>query len=141
MNLRSIPLSLRRWLHTLGDRCEYCASSERVTGVPLEVDHVIPLSRRGVTAQANLCRACPQCNAYKADQIEAIDPVSEDRVPLYNPRQQQWTDHFAWSEDGTMITGQTPIGRATVEALKVNNPITIRARRLWVSVGWHPPKV
>ena len=61
--------------------------------------------------------------------------MSMDHVPLFNPRQQSWAEHFAWSEDGTQV-----IGRATVAALKMNNPVSIRARKLWVSVGWHPPR-
>ena len=99
-----------------------------------------PLSRQGVTEQVNLRRACSQCNTYKADQTEGVDPASMNRVPLYNPRQQSWAEHFAWSEDGTQIIGLTSIGRATVAAFRMNNPVSVRARKLWVSVGWHPPR-
>ena len=41
--------------------------------------------------------------------------------------------------DGTQIVGLTDCGRATVETLRMNNPRIVRARRLWASVGWHPP--
>jgi len=58
---------------------------------------------------------------------------------LFNPRRQRWPEHFEWSEDGTQIVGLTDCGRATVEALKMNNPRIVRARQLWISVGWHPP--
>jgi len=61
-------------------------------------------------------------------------------VRLFNPRQQKWSEHFAWSEDGTEIQGLTPYGRATVVALKLNNPEIVVARRLWVSAGWWPPE-
>lgn len=140
MNPRSIPARLRPWLHSLGERCEYCGASERITGIPLEVDHIIPRSQQGMTEHANLCRACSQCNTYKADQTEGTDPVSMDHVPLFNPRQHSWAEHFVWSEDGTQIIGLTAIGRATVATLKMNNPVSIRARKLWASVGWHPPR-
>jgi len=30
-------------------------------------------------------------------------------------------------------------GRATVEAIRLNNEIAVEARRNWVLVGWHPP--
>jgi hypothetical protein len=30
-------------------------------------------------------------------------------------------------------------GRATVDALKLNNPEIVAARVLWVGAGWHPP--
>jgi hypothetical protein len=60
-------------------------------------------------------------------------------MALFNPRQQLWIDHFAWSEDGTEIIGKAPCGRATITALKMNNAEIVVARRLWVSVGWWPP--
>jgi hypothetical protein len=60
-------------------------------------------------------------------------------VPLFNPRQQRWSEHFAWSADGTQITGLTIIGRATVVALQMNNATIIPARRRWAAAGWHPP--
>jgi hypothetical protein len=38
------------------------------------------------------------------------------------------------------IIGLMPAGRATVEALKMNNDYIVPARRLWVMAGWHPPR-
>jgi hypothetical protein len=58
---------------------------------------------------------------------------------LFNPRQQRWTEHFAWSEDGTRIIGLTDCGRATVLALQLNNVIAVMVRREWVAAGWHLP--
>src|SRR5271157_2919636 len=46
----------------------------------------------------------------------------------------------SWSEGGSVITGRTPAGRATVAALHLNRPTLVLARRAWVAVGWHPPK-
>jgi hypothetical protein len=71
--------------------------------------------------------------------IEALDPLSGELAALFNPRQQHWNEHFRWGEDGTEIIGLTPIGRATVAALRMNNLEIVAARRLWVSVGWWPP--
>jgi hypothetical protein len=45
-----------------------------------------------------------------------------------------------WSHDGLRITGLTPVGRATVGILKMNRPLSISARAVWVSVNRHPPK-
>ena len=72
--------------------------------------------------------------------MHATDPVAGMTVELFNPRQQDWFQHFSWDNEGTRILGITPTGRATVEALKLNNPYIIPARRLWVIAGWHPPK-
>jgi hypothetical protein len=139
MSLITISRRLRRWLATLGERCEYCRTSEWVTGIPLEVDHILPSSQGGETSESNLCRACSTCNTNKGDRAWAIDPTTGQRTPLFNPRQQQWAEHFAWSADGAQIMGLTACGRATVEALGMNNPRIVRARRLWVAAGWHPP--
>ena len=136
----TLPEQLRYWLQSLGERCEYCGTSEWITGIPLEVDHIRPRSRRGTSSRTNLCRACSSCNPYKADQTRGLDPITSKRVWLFNPRRQRWTDHFRWSEDSVQIVGLTPCGRATVGTLKMNNPQIVRARRLWVSVGWHPPR-
>jgi hypothetical protein len=36
--------------------------------------------------------------------------------------------------------GRTPIGRATVEALRLNNEFIVIARQFWVEAGhWPPP--
>jgi len=47
--------------------------------------------------------------------------------------------HFAWSADGTLILGRTRTGRATVLALKLNDPSIVMSCSFWVSLGIHPP--
>jgi len=84
--------------------------------------------------------ACLFCTSYKGAQTHARDPETKRRVRLFNPRRQRWSDHFRWGEDGTEVLGKTPCGRATIEALQLNNVIAITVRAEWVSVGWHPPK-
>jgi hypothetical protein len=37
------------------------------------------------------------------------------------------------------IIGQTPVGRATVVALRLNNEYVVPSRRVWIAAGWHPP--
>lgn len=81
----------------------------------------------------------PRCNESKGKLIEAVDPQTGESMPLYNPRTQEWATHFAWSEDGTRIIGQTAVGRATVEALSLNDDLRVRARAIWVEAGYHPP--
>ncbi|MEW5987251.1 MAG: HNH endonuclease [Chloroflexota bacterium] len=120
-------------------RCEYCQSSEWLTGQPFTIDHIIPRAREGATISDNLCLACAPCNGYKLDQVEAVDPESGKIVPLFNARQQQWQDHFTWSVDGTEIIGLTSCGRATMAALKLNRPLVVSARATWVATKRHPP--
>jgi hypothetical protein len=80
------------------------------------------------------------CNSHKATRHQATDPETRRIVPLFNPRTQIWAEHFEWAEEGTVIRGKTPTGRATVATLNVNHPDIVAARRLWVIAGWHPPK-
>ncbi len=104
------------------------------------IEHIIPLAAGGPSTEENLWLACPLCNGHKAAQTHHIDPASGERVPLFNPRQQVWNEHFCWSEDGAEIIGKTACGRATVIVLKLNNQYLVRARHRWVAVGWHPPR-
>ena len=120
-------------------RCGYCLTAQEFTAMPMEIEHIIPLIAGGNSNISNLWLACPFCNGYKATQTHARDFVTGMPVPLFHPRQQRWQDHFSWSADGTEIIGQTPTGRATVLALKLNNEHLTRARRRWVMAGWHPP--
>jgi hypothetical protein len=68
--------------------------------------------------------------------------MTGESVPLFNPRTQSWFDHFAWASDGIRIVGKTPIGRATVVALRRgDDPDALVVRSWWVLAGWHPPDV
>lgn len=101
------------------------------------VDHIQPLQAGGTHTLANFCLACYRCNEFKGRRTEARDPETGHLVSLFHPRQQRWADHFAWR--GETVAGRTPTGRATVEALRLNNGWLVQARRLWRLVGLHPP--
>lgn len=138
---KGVPARVRqRVVEEARHRCGYCLRTEELTGMPMTLDHIIPEAAGGPSSEENLWLACQRCNEFKGAQTHARDPLTSRRVRLFNPRQQKWSDHFAWSEDGTEIQGLTPCGRATVEALKLNNPEIVVARRLWVSAGWWPPE-
>jgi len=123
-----------------GNRCGYCLSrQEFVLGV-LEIDHIIPTAADGSDNEDNLWLACRACNTAKSSQTEAIDPLTGRRVPLFNPRRQNWWEHFCWSASGVEIIGITPNGRATAVALDLNNVISLIVRQNWVTAGWHPPQ-
>ena len=135
-----IPRVLRDRIATQArHRCGYCLTDTRIIGALMEIDHIIPRSLGGLTDEANFWLACSPCNQHKSDRIAALDPTTGERVRLFDPRRQTWSDHFEWSTDGDRIVGLTAIGRATVVALQLNRPELVRARKRWVSVGWHPP--
>lgn len=100
--------------------CEYCYSQEGFATQGFSVEHIYPLSKGGYTHLDNLALACQGCNNHKYNKTEGTDPVSGEIVSLYNPRQQNWSDHFAWSNDYTLIIGLTSIGRVTVKILRLN---------------------
>ncbi len=106
----------------------------------MEVDHITPESVGGATNLDNLCLSCVGCNGFKLAFQSAVDPETGEEASLFNPRSQPWTEHFAWSEDGTRIVGLTPAGRATIARLRMNRERVVEARRLWVTAGWHPPR-
>jgi hypothetical protein len=61
-------------------------------------------------------------------------------VKLFHPRRQKWPEHFQWSADGARILGLTATGRATIEALQMNNDLIVNLRLLWVVLGLHRAK-
>lgn len=107
----------------------------------MSIDHVVPVSKGGLTEFENLCFACRNCNEFKGGATDAIDPLNGERTPLFHPRCHRWGEHFVWDDSGTRIIGITAVGRATVIALSMNNEVIVDSRRRWVSVGWHPPRV
>lgn len=121
------------------NRCGYCLAQQEIIGIQLHIEHIVPESAGGITARANLWLAYSECNNHKGSQVDAIDPNSGEHVPLFNPRAQQWVEHFQWSEDATLVIGVSPAGRATVIALDLSQPVMVIARRRWAMVGWHPP--
>lgn len=122
------------------NRCGYCLSPQHLVMARLEIEHIAPLARGGTDDEANLWLACPICNRHKSDKTTAIDPLTGELASLFNPRTQSWSDHFAWDSDGIRIIGRTPIGRATVAALRLSDdPDALSVRSWWVLAGWHPP--
>ena len=120
--------------------CEYCRSYSEYTGHDFTVDHILPESLGGATAFDNLCWCCFWCNNFKQARTKALDTRSGRLVLLFNPRTDIWSDHFRWSRDETRVVGRSPVGRATIEALRLNRPVLVRARRVWVRHGLHPPE-
>lgn len=142
-----LPVEVERRIRAdAKNRCGYCLSPQVLVMARLEIEHIIPRSHFAendptADAETNLWLACPICNGHKSDKIMAADPETGDTVALFNPRLQNWWDHFRWSDNGLRIIGLTAIGRATVVALYLSDdPDALRVRANWVFVGWHPPR-
>jgi 5-methylcytosine-specific restriction endonuclease McrA len=65
---------LEKW----GRRCAYCGA----TGVPLQIDHIVPRSRGGTNRVSNLTLACAACNQAKGDRtaLEFGHPAVQARA-------------------------------------------------------------
>ncbi|MGH9760771.1 MAG: HNH endonuclease [Blastocatellia bacterium] len=131
---------LRQLVHErAGGICEYCRSQARFSPQPFSVEHIVPRSAGGTTKEDNLALSCQGCNGHKYTKQYAADPLTGEMSALFHPRKQLWQDHFAWSADTTMIVGLTPIGRATVEAMRMNRPELVALRQILYGARRHPP--
>lgn len=135
-----IPIEVERRVRIAAqERCGYCMTPQDLMLEILEIEHIIPLAQNGQNEESNLWLACSVCNSRKGIKTTAVDPQTGDTVPLFNPRTQNWIEHFKWDNLGLIIVGLTAVGRAIVDALEINNTRAVNVRRRWVSVGWYPP--
>lgn len=141
MSKTPVPKKLRQQVAQQSrHRCGYCLTPEELAGYAMEVDHILPEAEGGETVEENLWLGCRRCNGSKGARTHVEDPFTHRQVPLFNPRTQDWSHHFEWDADGTRIVGKTPTGRATVNALRMNDPLIVKARRHWVNWGYWPPE-
>jgi hypothetical protein len=119
-----------------GNCCEYCRLSQEDNTFSFQIDHVIAEKHEGETVLENLSLSCPNCNGYKGSDIGSIDRETGKLTPLYNPRTQNWDDHFQLS--GPFIEPRTPEGRVTVRLLRFNRDAQITERRSLIALGRFP---
>lgn len=120
-----------------GGRCEYCCMPQDFDIQPFQLDHIRAQKHAGPTTPANLALSCLPCNSYKGANVAGYDPEGDELQPLFNPRLDDWHEHFAW--DGPVLLGKTPIGRTTIDVLRINLPERVEHRRLLVEAGVFPP--
>jgi hypothetical protein len=108
-------------------KCEYCRIHQDFSIYTHEVDHAVALKHGGETIVENLVLSCLPCNRYKGSDLTSIDPITGQITPLFNPRTQNWTDHFKLED--AYILGLTSIGRTTVFLLRLNEPTRLSVRQ------------
>ena len=116
------------------ERCEYCRLPDFADEWPFHVDHIVARVHGGTDDLDNICWSCTQCNLHKSSNIASIDPESGQRVDLFNPRTDAWSNHFAFDTDGR-IAGLTPTGRATARLLGMNGSPQLELRRELIEQG------
>jgi hypothetical protein len=135
-----IPASIRRVVAARArGYCEYCRCSDEFATESFTVEHIKPRQAGGETILENLAWSCFGCNGHKHTKTQATDPETGEKIELYHPRQQAWSEHFSWSDDFTLVVGKTACGRATVEALWLNRNGIVNLRRLLRGANLHPP--
>jgi HNH endonuclease len=120
--------------------CEYCMSQEKFSSQSFSLEHIFPKILGGNQEPDNIALACQGCNNFKFTKIQIIDKETNTDTLLFNPRQDEWTEHFEWNHNCTVIIALSAIGRVTVEALQLNRDNLINQRIVYRAFGIHPPK-
>jgi len=95
--MKYLPVEVRRFVSQRATgRCEYCGLSQEGQEARFHIDHIVPVVAGGQTTAENLALACVSCSLRKAARQTAIDPQTGGEVALYNPRREQWAEHFRW---------------------------------------------
>ncbi|MGA3024779.1 MAG: HNH endonuclease signature motif containing protein [Bryobacteraceae bacterium] len=121
-----------------GQLCEYCRVPQAAFPRPFHIEHIVARQHGGSTQLDNLALACWQCNLKKGPNLAGVDPETGQIAPLFHPRKDEWAIHFsvrigAFRPLGIEIRGLTPVGRATVRALGLNDEMRQMLRyELWL---------
>ena len=113
--------------------CAYCLLSEDDSFFSHEPDHIIGEKHGGETSLDNFAWSYFDCNRFKGSDIASRDPVTGDLVPLFNPRADNWAEHFGVR--GGTIHPLTAVGRVTERLLKLNQTVRLEVRDILVSIG------
>jgi len=114
-------------------RCEYCHLPKPGHDERFSIDHIIASQHVHDDSMSNLAFSCLRCNLFKGTNLSGIDPISGQITSLFNPRTQQWHQHFHWN--GPTLTGLTPAGRASIAVLQMNAPERVLLRQALIAEG------
>ena len=127
-------------------RCEYCQIPEEEfrAATVFHEEHIKPRAQfvnddPQLNSVSNLAWSCPICNQSKQANTEWADPQTGEMTQLFNPREDNWNEHFKAHKSGHVV-GLTATGRATVAALRFNdegrvrNRVSLVQRRLWPAI-------
>lgn len=115
------------------DRCEYCRLPQAGYELRFHVEHIIARQHIRNDDPSNLALACNKCNQHKGTNFVTIDDETGNRVDVFNPRVNDWDEHFAFI--GAEIVGLDAIGRATVRLLQMNSERRLSLRRQLINEG------
>ncbi len=116
--------------------CEYCLIHEDDTFFGCHIDHVISVKHGGPTEPDNLAYACAFCNRQKGSDIGSILWQTGEFIRFFNPRTDQWADHFRLN--GAVIEPLTGIGEVTARILGFNDSDRILERQALIDMETYP---
>ena len=120
--------------------CEYCHSPAAFSTQPFEIDHIIPLSKNGLTVLENLAFSCGLQQLQRGQNARARPEDGPPR-PALPSAATAMEAAFSWSADFLRIVGRTATGRATVDTLQLNRVELLNLRRLLRAAGEYPPSL
>lgn len=118
------------------NRCEYCRLSQKGQEATFHVDHIVPVSSGGATVVENLALACVSCSLKKGAREFLVLKQTNERVRLFHPRNDKWSDHFEWR--GVIVKGKTLTGKATIDLLNLNRRLILAIRKEEILLKRHP---
>ena len=134
-----ISAELRRLVRARAfERCEYCLIAAEDTFAGCELDHIISEKHGGATVLENLAYSCAACNRCKGTDVGSIIQATGEFVRFFNPRTDNWHDHFAL--DGARIESRTTVGQVTARILGFNVGDRIKERAILQLAGVYPQK-
>ena len=116
-------------------RCEYCKKPEIVANFPFHIEHIISKQHGGTDDLNNLAYSCSWCNWKKGPNIATVLVEGGSLLPLFNPRNQTWSDHFR-VEEGAII-GFSDIAEGTIQLLEMNKAELIIERKELMEAGFY----
>jgi hypothetical protein len=75
-----------------GFKCQYCGSVPPI--VVLEVDHIIPVSKKGTDEIDNLITSCFDCNRGKSNrELTSLPQTTVEKITLLKERESQYKEY------------------------------------------------
>ena len=118
------------------ERCEYCRYPVEAALFTFEMEHVVAEKHGGATSFDNLALACPYCNRFKGTDLGSLDPQTGQLTPFFNPRTQNWADHFQL--EGAQLIPLTAEARVTIAILQLNQADRLAERERLIQAGQYP---
>jgi hypothetical protein len=128
---------LRRLVTQRADNlCEYCLISESDTILGCAIYHIISIKHGGSSDIDNLAYCCVYCNRFKGSDIGSIILDKKEFVRFYNPRWDNWAEHFKLTN--STIEPLTNIGKVTARILGFNDQSRLLERQLLIHNKKYP---